>query len=108
MYYQSSFEESFLKDLEEQKGSQWFSKNVQNGKRFHYFNPKKNTNAIYESDFMICGEIYEIKSGYWWNRDGNDKLLEQININKLNSAAKEYQVWLVLNGKLINWNLANQ
>lgn len=104
IYYQSLLEKQFLELLEDSNGSNWFSHNVQNGLLFQYFNPKKNKESIYESDFLISNEIYEIKSRYWWDKNGNDTLLEEININKLNSAAKTHQVWLILNNKKIDWN----
>lgn len=48
--------------------------------------------------------MYEIKSEWTWNRRGNNKILEQNNINKLIATKKAgYDVKLIREGKEIDY-----
>ena len=79
----------------------WLRKNVQRGPNLKYFDPTRDREAIYMSDFLIGNRLYEIKSKWWWNR--NEILLER-NKAKLNSALDYgFDVILVLDKIESNW-----
>ena len=58
----------------------------------------------YLSDFLIGDTVYEIKSGWTWNKNGRDTVTEYNNLSKLNAAlAAGYNVKLLINGKEIEF-----
>jgi len=101
--YQGSYELKFLTKLKNLNGVEWVKHNVTRGPSIRY-KDVHGYNRWYLSDYIIGNTIYEIKSNWTWNRRGNDKLLEQNNINKLNSAKDAgYSVVLVREGIEINY-----
>jgi hypothetical protein len=97
--YQGSYEFNFLENLETTYGLEWIKNNVSRGPSIWYMDPIDNTKRLYISDFLIDNIIYEIKSEWTWNKNGDDMDLENKNKAKLNECVKQgYKVVLVLNG----------
>ena len=102
--YQGTYEFDFLEKLEESNGINWLSNNVKRGPSLWYIDPTDNTKRLYISDFIIDNTIYEIKSSWTWNKNGDDINLENKNKAKLNECIdKGYEVILVLNGEEIKY-----
>lgn len=98
--YQGSYEYEFLRELELRYGTTWLVENVKRGPSFTYCHPKTGETKTYLSDFQIGNTVYEIKSSYTWNRNGQDSDLENLNTTKLQSVKnKGYRTVLVLNHK---------
>ena len=92
--YQGSYERIFLEGLEEKNGIDWIELNVSRGPGIWYL--YDNRQAMYLPDFLIGNTVYEIKSGYTWNKHGKDLDLERQNIAKLQATvAKGFKVILV-------------
>lgn len=100
LVYQGTYEFEFLEELEEAHGIEWIQQNVSRGPSVWYIDPEDNTKKLYISDFIIYNTIYEIKSGWTWNRHGEDLKLEAKNKAKLNQCISDgYEVVLILNKK---------
>ena len=101
--YQGSFEYNFLENLEEENDIEWVKLNVMRGPSIWYIDPTTNKKRLYISDFIISNTIYEIKSGWTWNKHGKDKNLEIKNKAKLTTCIiNGYNVFLILDGEKIN------
>jgi len=102
--YQGTHECSFLFQLEEKFGFDWLLQNVKRGPSIWYVDPTDNSRRLYISDFQIGNTIYEVKSSWTWNKNGEDELLENKNKAKLAACrAQGYDVILVLDGKENIW-----
>ena len=102
--YQGTYEYKFLEQLESKNGIDWLTTNVKRGPSIWYIDPTDNIERLYISDFIIDNTIYEIKSGWTWNKKGKDLILEEKNKAKLTSCIDQlYNVVLVLNEKEIKW-----
>jgi hypothetical protein len=102
--YQGTYEFDFLEKLENLNGIEWLIKNVQRGPSLWYVDPIDNTKRLYISDFIIDNTIYEIKSYWTWNKNGDDSNLENKNKAKLDECiSRGYEVMLVLNGEEIKY-----
>lgn len=102
--YQGTYEYNFLEKLENSNGIEWVKDHVKRGPSIWYFDPMDNTKRLYISDFIIDNTIYEIKSAWTWNKNGEDELLENKNKAKLTECInKGYQVMLVLDGVEIRY-----
>lgn len=102
--YQSSYEFSFLEDLENKNDTEWLKENVKRGPPIWYIDRQTNKKRLYISDYIINNTIYEIKSSYTWNRKNKDTDLENLNRDKLNEClALGYNVVLVLDKKEIQY-----
>lgn len=102
--YQGSYEFEFLEELEEEFGIEWLIKNVNRGPSLWYTDPTDQSKRLYISDFIIDTTIYEIKSGWTWNKHGKDKKLEEKNKAKLTECIKQgYNVVLVLNQQRLKY-----
>jgi hypothetical protein len=100
--YQGLHEYNFLENLENKNGIDWISNNVSRGPSIWYIDPTDSTKRLYISDFLVDNTIYEIKSEWTWNRNGEDMALENKNKAKLNECIMQgFSVILVLNGKEI-------
>ena len=82
LYYQGSYELYFLEKMEE-KGK---LKKVQNGKSYDY--KYNNESHVYHTDFFYNDSNIEIKSGWTYNKNGEDKALEEINKTKWKSVVE--------------------
>ena len=102
--YQGTFEFEFLEKLEQEYGIEWLVNNVSRGPSIWYIDPTDSTKRLYISDFIIDNTIYEIKSGWTWNKHGKDIILEEKNKAKLTACIKEgYNVIVVLNQQRKNY-----
>jgi hypothetical protein len=102
--YQSTYELSFLSNLEQKYNIEWIKSNVKRGPSVWYKDPKTNDERLYISDFIIGTTIFEIKSSYTWNRNGKDLDLENLNRAKLNECiAQGFNIVLVLDKREINY-----
>lgn len=102
--YQGSYEYNFLEKLEKVNGIEWLITNISRGPAIWYTDPTDDTKRLYISDFIIDNTIYEIKSAWTWNRNGDDLNLENRNKAKLNECVnKGFNVVLVLNGEEIKY-----
>ena len=100
LVYQGTYEFEFLEELEAEHGLEWIALNVNRGPAIRYIDPTDNTKRLYISDFIIHNTIYEIKSGWTWNKHGKDLVLEEKNKAKLNQCLLDgYEVRLILNKK---------
>lgn len=96
--YQGTYEFEFLEELESEHGLEWIQTNVKRGPSLKYIDPTDHNERLYISDFIIENTVYEIKSGWTWNKHGKDMALEQKNKAKLNACIEQgYNVILVLN-----------
>jgi len=103
LYYQGSFERTWLENLKNKFGLDWVLVNVKRGPTIKYIHSNGKTRN-YFSDFLIGNTIYEIKSSWTWDRNGIDVELRQINENKLNAAkAAGYRVILIKDHTQIDW-----
>ena len=103
LIYQGSYELIFLEKLENIHGLDWIRNNVSRGPSLWYDDPA-GKERLYISDFIIGNTIYEVKSGWTWNRNGKDTLLEELNKAKLTRCIElGYNVILVLNGEEISY-----
>jgi hypothetical protein len=101
--YQGSYELNFINSLKSKFGVEWVKQKVFRGPSIQYVDCYGKT-RWYLSDFIIENVVYEIKSEWTWNRRGNDKILEQNNINKLIATKKAgYDVKLIREGKEIDY-----
>ena len=99
--YQGSYEYDFLTHLEEKHNLEWVANTVRRGPAIWYVDPTDLTKRLYISDFLVHNTIYEIKSSWTWNKNGQDLTLERKNKAKLAAAAKEgYNVVLVLDKEI--------
>jgi len=94
--YQSSYELEFLDDVCREWGLEWMKIHVTRPDPVKYFCPIKKKIRNYFPDYMICDEfggrcIYEIKSGWIFNKNGRDFLLQMHNAVKLYAAVKHYK-----------------
>jgi hypothetical protein len=102
--YQGTHELEFLEEFEYQHGLTWVIENIKRGPSIWYIDPLDQTQRLYISDFIIDNTIYEIKSGWTWNKRGKDKILEEKNKAKLTACINQcYNVILVLDQKRINY-----
>ena len=102
--YQGTFEFEFLEKLEIEYGLEWVNSNVKRGPAFRYIDPSDSKEKLYISDFIIDNTIYEIKSGWTWNKHGKDMALERKNKAKLTSCIQQgYNVVLVLNQQRLQY-----
>lgn len=102
--YQGTFEFEFLEELEQEYGIEWLVNNVSRGPSIWYIDPTDNAKRLYISDFIIDNTIYEIKSGWTWNKHGKDIILEEKNKAKLTACIKEgYNIIVVLNQQRKNY-----
>jgi hypothetical protein len=102
--FQGTFEYKFLEELEQENGIEWVNSNVKRGPSIWYIDPTDNTERLYISDFIIDNTVYEIKSGWTWNKHGTDLVLEEKNKTKLTACIKlGYNVVLILNQNRINY-----
>lgn len=100
--YQGTHEYNFLENLEDKNGIDWVTKNVSRGPSIWYIDPVDSTKRLYISDFLVDNTIYEIKSEWTWNKNGEDMDLENKNKAKLNECIMQgFSVILVLNGREI-------
>lgn len=104
LLYQGTYELKFLEKLESEHGLDWVITNVSRGPSIWYDDPE-GKHRLYISDFIIGDTIYEIKSGWTWNKQGKDVLLEELNKAKLTRCVElNYNVVLVIDGEEIKWN----
>lgn len=97
LVFQGSYEYDFLEDLVAKHSLEWVISNVARGPAINYFDPTKQVDRLYLSDFIIGNTIYEIKSNWTWNKHGTDSDLENTNKAKLTAAqANGYNVVLIL------------
>ena len=102
--YQGTHEYNFLEKLENINGIQWLINNVKRGPNIWYIDPTDNTKRLYISDFIIDNTIYEVKSAWTWNNNGDNESLENKNKAKLNECInKGYNVIIVLDGVEIKY-----
>ena len=81
IYYQGSYEKSFLTILEIKHGINWIKLNVRRGPALTYLDNSSNTIRKYQSDFCIGDKlIVEVKSDYWLRKE----LIK--NVSKFESA----------------------
>lgn len=93
LYYNGSYEKYFL-ELIEEKG---LLNEVQPGHSFKYkINEKEH---VYHSDFFFRGKNIEIKSGWTYNKNGNDQELQNINESKWQSVKDSNEIILILMSK---------
>ena len=105
LYFQGTYEFEFLEELESKFGINWITEHVTRGPNVWYSDPTNGEMRLYMSDFLIDGTVYEIKSGWTWNKHGRDLLLEEKNKAKLKACVSAgYNVVLVLNQQWINYN----
>jgi len=78
--YQGSYER-YLLELLEEKG---LLSEVSNGQSFEY--EWKGEKHTYHTDFVFRGRHIEIKSGWTYNKNGNDQELQALNEIKWKSA----------------------
>lgn len=105
LVYQGNNEYKFLESLKEQYGIRWIVENVSRGPSLWYIDPNDNSRRLYISDFIIGGTIYEIKSGWTWNKHGADSSLEAKNKSKLDECIRQgYNVKLIIDEKEIIWH----
>lgn len=101
--YQGSYEFKFLEEFEDKHGIDWIKDNISRGPNIWYYDPTTDTERLYISDFLINNTVYEIKSYWTWNKNGNDLILEQKNKAKLDACLSEgYNAILVIDGEQIN------
>ena len=94
-----------MEELEYEFGIEWVDKNVKRGPSLWYTDPTDCTQRLYISDFIIDNTIYEIKSGWTWNKHSKDKVLEEKNKAKLTACINQcYNVILVLNQQRISYD----
>lgn len=104
LHFQGTYESEFLEEMEDEFGLDWLIENVRRGPSIWYIDPIDNSKRLYISDFIIKNTIYEIKSGWTWNKNGKDDLLEKRNKAKLSECILQgYDVILVLNQKRITY-----
>lgn len=97
---QSKYEENFIEEAEKINGIDWVKNNIKRGPSIWYVDPNTNNMRLYLSDFIIDNTVFEIKSDYWWNKNGTDNELEQLNLAKLEATKDQgYCVILVKEGK---------
>ena len=102
--YRGTYEFEFLEELEQEYGIEWLTTNVLRGPSIWYIDPTDNTKRLYISDFIIDNTIYEIKSGWTWNKHGKDPILEEKNKAKLTACIElGYNIIVVLNQKRKNY-----
>lgn len=102
--YQGTYEYEFLEELELTHGLDWIIQNVQRGPSIWYMDPISKSKKLYISDFIIGNTVYEIKSAWTWNKNGNDQSLREKNKAKLTECiAQGYNVILVLNHQRIEY-----
>lgn len=93
LYYQGSYEFYFL-ELMDEKG---LLDQVSNGRSYDYeFMGKEH---VYHTDFVHDGKDIEIKSGWTYNKNGKDKLLQEINETKWQSVRDADEEIVVLISK---------
>lgn len=101
--YQGSYELKFIEEQKKVNGIEWVKLNVKRGPSVQYVDYYGAT-RWYLSDFLIGDTVYEIKSGWTWNKNGRDTVTEYNNLSKLNAAlAAGYNVKLLINGKEIEF-----
>ena len=94
LHYQGSYELYFL-ELMEDKG---LLEGVSNGRSYNYeFMGKKH---VYHTDFVYDGKDIEIKSGWTYNKNGKDQLLQEINETKWQSVIDSKEEIIVLIDKV--------
>jgi hypothetical protein len=94
LYYQGSYELYFL-ELMDDKG---LLDQVSNGRSYDYdFLGEKH---VYHTDFVYNGNDIEIKSGWTYNKNGEDKLLQEINETKWQSVINSGEQILILIDKI--------
>lgn len=101
--YQGSYELKFINELKSKFSIEWVKLNLKRGPSIQYID-YHGKQRWYMSDFIINNTIYEIKSNWTWNRRGQDKILEQNNINKLIASKNAgFEVKLVREGIEIDY-----
>jgi hypothetical protein len=80
LFYQGSYERHFLNLMEKANKINL----IGNGKKYEYLFDNKS--HYYFSDFKYLNYTIEIKSSWTYNRNGKDKILEQINETKWQSV----------------------
>lgn len=84
IYYQGSHELKFLEKKELEYGSvELLIAKVKRGPTFKYFDPTKDKERNYFSDFIIGNTVYEIKSSWTWNNRKKGSDIENTNKAKL-------------------------
>jgi len=94
LYYQGSYELHFL-ELMDDKG---LLSQVSNGRSYDY--EFMDENHVYHTDFVYDSKDIEIKSGWTYNKNGEDKLLQEINETKWQSVRDVGEEIVVLISKI--------
>lgn len=98
IWYQGLYEKRFLEQClangdEIQRGTQL--KYVSLDGKEHRYTP----------DFIVNGDIYEIKSDWTWDNKGKNKKLRVVNKLKLRAATRAgFKVWLVVENKTLTYS----
>jgi len=101
--YQGTYELKFIVSLKETNGIAWVKENLQRGPSVQYVDYYRKT-RWYLSDYIISNTVYEIKSGWTWNKNGSDSVLEYNNLSKLNAMlAAGHNVKLIRDGEEIEF-----
>jgi len=94
LYYQGSYELHFLESMEDKE----LLDQVSNGRSYNYeFMGKEH---VYHTDFVYDGKDIEIKSGWTYNKNGEDKLLQEINETKWQSVREANKEIVILISKI--------
>lgn len=94
LYYQGSYELYFL-ELIDEKG---LLESVRNGRSYDY--EFLGENHVYHTDFVYDGKDIEIKSDWTYNKNGEDKFLQEINEAKWQSVRSCGEEIVVLISKI--------
>ena len=101
--YQGTYELKFIQEYKDTYGIDWVKKNLKRGPSVQYIDYYGKT-RWYMSDFIIGDTVYEIKSGWTYNKNGKDIIVEFNNLSKLNATITAgYNVKLIMNGKEIDF-----
>ena len=93
IYYQGSYELHFLEKMD----AIGLLNEIENGKSYDYVH--EDQNHVYHTDFFFKNSNIEIKSGWTYNKNGKDKLLEDINNAKWKSVVDAGDKIIVLMSK---------
>jgi hypothetical protein len=107
--FQGKYEYNFLEYLEKERGFNWISENIKRGDVILYFDPITQRKRKYYPDYTWIENnqriIVEVKSTWYWDKNGRSLITKIKNFYKLLYAENlGYKVFLCLNSKLIeNW-----